>query len=267
MDKITAVIRYKDSARTLPEVLESIQKQTHPVDQIVAVDTGSRDDSTRLLLEAGAKIVKWSQPYHHSKVTNFGFSHCETPFVLCLSSHTAMSDATIVAKLLHSMEDTQVAASSICWDDDDYYSDRITQAEIVDKGLKLGSIYTNSLGLVRKSCWDAYHFDESINGVEDYEWAIHQLQAGYSIARIQAEISYQRKGHNRILRGTARVFYIANRYRLPVTWLGIKESSVALARNLPGKIMRKPSAVETFDYHARRLMGALFWRFIDLNIN
>ena len=267
MDEITAVIRYKDSASTLPEVLDSLKRQTRPVDCIVAVDTGSRDDSTRILTEAGAKIIKWEQPYHHSRVTNFGISHCDTPDVLCLSSHTAMNEPDIVANLLVSMSDPRVAASSICWDDDSFYTNKIDHHEILQKGLKLGSIYTNSLGLLRKTLWEQHAFDESINGVEDYEWAIHQLQAGYKIHRLQAKISYQRKGHNRIMRGTARVFCIAHRYQLKVTWLGYKATAQALIKHLPGKLKGQDEAVERFDYHARRLMGSLFWRFIDLNIN
>lgn len=267
MDKITALIRYKDSAKTLPEVLDSLKNQSRPVDHIIAVDTGSTDGSTALLLEAGAQIVSWERSYHHSEVTNFGFAHCKTPFVLCLSSHTAMSDTSIVSNLLHSMADPQVAASSIRWDDDSYYSDVINQSEISEKGLKLGSIYTNSLGLVRKARWEEYHFDESINGVEDYEWAVHQIKAGYTISRIQGKISYQRKGHNRDLRGTARVFLIANRYQLTVKWFGKKSSLLELVRNLPGKLRSQPEAVQTFDFHARRLLGSLSWRFLNLNIN
>ena len=93
------------------------------------------------------------------------------------------------------MLDSSVAACSIRWDDDSYYTDAINLSEIKEKGLKLGSIYTNSLGLVRRSLWADYPFDESFNGVEDYDWALHQLKAGYTITRIRAGINYRRNGH------------------------------------------------------------------------
>lgn len=267
MNEITALIRYKDSAKTLPDVLTGLKKQRQPVDCILAVDTGSRDGSTRILEDAGAQIVRWEEPYHHSKVLNFGLSRCATPYVLLLSSHTVMNEDSTVKRLYQSLDDPDVAACSICWDDDTYYSNAIDQAEITEKGVKFGSIYTNSLGLIRRARWVDYPFEESINGVEDYEWALHQIQAGHSVTRIKADISYQRSAHNRVFRATARVFYIANRHGLAVKWFGRKATTVELLRHLVGKLQGEPEAVETFDHHARRLGGSLFWRFTNLNIN
>lgn len=267
MSKVTALIRYKNSAQTLPSVLSAIQRQRHPVDCIVAVDTGSEDNSSSLLSDAGAQIVHWKGAYHHSKVLNYGFAHCDTPYVLCLSSHTIMEDETTVERLLHSMKEPSVVASSICWDDDTYYSNDIDQSEIAEKGVKFGSIYTNSLGLIRRAQWSEYHFDESINGMEDYDWALHQLAAGYSVARISVAISYLRNAHNRDFQYTALAFLLANRYGLKVRWLGRRHSFSGAVRQLPGKLSGNSEAVDVFNLHVRRLGSSLFWRCLNLNIN
>ena len=161
MSEITALIRYKNSASTLPKVIEGIEHQTRRPDRILAVDTGSTDGSTEILRKAGADIVTWDQPYRHSIVLNFGISKCETPLVLCLSSHTTMTDPTTVEKLATTMEDENTCASSVKWDDDPFYTDLIDLEELKKKGLKFGAIYTNSLGMIRRSLWKPTHSTKS----------------------------------------------------------------------------------------------------------
>src|SRR5262245_2744321 len=67
---IGAVIRFRDSARTLPRVLASLERQSLRPDRLVGVDTGSRDGSAEILRKAGARIVPWTGPYHHSRTLN-----------------------------------------------------------------------------------------------------------------------------------------------------------------------------------------------------
>jgi len=48
---VTAVIVAHDGAEWLPRVTDALLGQTHPVQRIVAVDTGSRDRSGAVLAE------------------------------------------------------------------------------------------------------------------------------------------------------------------------------------------------------------------------
>jgi len=50
---VTAVIVTHDGATWLPEVIAALSSQTRRIDRIVAVDTGSRDNSVKLLKSAG----------------------------------------------------------------------------------------------------------------------------------------------------------------------------------------------------------------------
>ncbi|MFT4900760.1 MAG: glycosyltransferase involved in cell wall biosynthesis [Lentimonas sp.] len=265
MAEITALIRFKNSAATLPEVLKALQQQSRPVDRILAIDTGSSDASSDLLRSAGAAVIEWNQPYHHSMVLNFGMQHCTTPLVLCLSSHTVMQDANTVELLCRDVEDLTVCASSIKWDNDPYYSDHINWDELCEKGLKFGSIYSNSLGLLKRANWANCPFDESINGMEDYDWALRNLRSGQHICRRNVAFNYHRNGHNRLIRYTALTFFIAQRYELSVTWLGHASSIKIIALNLPGLLLGRTAATATFKTSMRRLIGALCWKFFDPN--
>ncbi len=63
---VTAVIVTHDGATWLSEVVASLSSQKHPVDEIIAVDTGSIDGSAKLLSNAGIQVIK------KSRSTGFG---------------------------------------------------------------------------------------------------------------------------------------------------------------------------------------------------
>ncbi len=62
---VTAIIVSHDGALWLPEVVTSLAKQRRPIDQLIAIDTGSQDSSVKLLknarvsrhLQVDAKLV------------------------------------------------------------------------------------------------------------------------------------------------------------------------------------------------------------------
>jgi len=267
MPEITALIRYKNSAETLPSVLSALQNQSLQPDRILAIDTGSTDSSGQLLRKAGADIIRWNKPYHHSQVLNFGINHCKTDLVLSLSAHTTILEKNGLNRLAQPLESTDVCASSIKWDDDAHFSDLIDWSEMKSKGMKIGSIYSNSLGLFRRELWERQKFDESINGMEDYDWVLYQLSKGFKVARLEMALKYQRNGHNREMRQTARASLLANRYGLKLNWLGMKGATLGLFTNLPGFFTKNSRQIQTFNVCRRRLAGALFWRFLNLNRN
>ena len=54
---VTAILVSHDGASWLPEVVASLTKQKLEIDQLIAVDTGSRDDSLKLLKNAGITTI------------------------------------------------------------------------------------------------------------------------------------------------------------------------------------------------------------------
>jgi len=54
---VTAIIVTHDGASWLPEVIAALSSQTRPIDRIIAVDTGSVDNSPKLLRAAGITYI------------------------------------------------------------------------------------------------------------------------------------------------------------------------------------------------------------------
>ena len=161
------VIRFKNSAVTLPAVLEGLRRQTLQPDFVLGVNNQSTDDSADLLRAMGAKVIKWPKPYNHPRVLNFALQHCPTELVLILSSHTVLRSDDALERLVGAIADPHCASASAKWDDDAYYSDAITWQELKLKGLKICSVYSNSLGIIRRSLWQHTPFDESLSSMED----------------------------------------------------------------------------------------------------
>jgi glycosyltransferase involved in cell wall biosynthesis len=221
---IGCLIRFKDSAATLPRVLMRLHAQTRRPDVILGVDTGSSDDSAALIQAAGGEIIHWRAPYSHPSVTNFGMRHLHTDLVLILSSHTTLDDDDAIERMVAALADPRVACVSAKWDDDPFYSDAINWEELRTKGLKFGSIYSNSMGMIRRDSWIVTPFDETLPTAEDYAWAIEQVKRGRVCRRLDMRFGYQRSGNNRDGEFASVVFQFARRHQLRVAWLGVRGS-------------------------------------------
>lgn len=218
---VGVIIRFKNSAATLPDVLTALGRQTQQPDLILGVNNGSTDGSPDLLRAAGALLVDWTAAYHHPRVLNFAMGHCTTDLVLVLSSHTVFESDTALQELVAVFDDSATACASGKWDSDPFFSDAIDWKELQVKGLKFGSIYSNSMGMLRRSLWERIPFDESIPTMEDGAWAVAQLHAGHVCRRLNFPFRYQRGGRRRDFIFALITFQLAARHGLPVAWLGV----------------------------------------------
>lgn len=226
------LIRFCNSAETLPAVLAALKKQTLQPQVILGVDSGSTDDSRALLTASGAHLVDWRERYDHSRVLNFGIRHLETDLVLVLSSHTVLDSADTLSAMVKAMSDPATACVSLCWDEDAYFSESISWSELQAKGLRFGSFYSNSMGMIRRSLWAETPFDEDLTTSEDYAWAITQIQAGHTCTRLRLPFSYRRGGCSRDAEFANITFFLARKHGLHVAWLGVRGTLRLFARSL-----------------------------------
>lgn len=257
------IIRFKNSAATLPSVLEALKQQTMRADLILGVNNQSTDHSVELLRTAGAKVIEWTGPYHHSRVLNYAIRNCPTDFVLVLSSHTVLRSQDAIEKLIVAMADPRTACASAKWDEDPFYSDEVDWRELQDKGLKFGSIYSNSMGMLRRALWQKTPFDESMNSMEDSAWALDQLRLGMVCRRVDFRFDYQRTGRKRDYVFAITTFKLASRHGLRVAWLGLRATLVNMLRakrnRMRGVAQRDPTETSAM---LMRLKAWAFWRFV-----
>ena len=225
---LAVIIRFKDSASTLPEVLAALRAQTVQPAQMIGVNSGSRDGSDVLIREAGGTVARWDAPYHHARCLNFGIAQCTAKWVLILSSHTVLRAPDTIAAMIAAMELSGTACVSGRWTAKDDWSDAITWPELQRTGLRFCSIYSNRFGMIRRELWEQRMFDETLVTMEDYAWALEQVRAGHTCRRLSFPFSYQRSAHNRDYTFAAVTFHLARLYGLRVGWLGWKGTIAAL---------------------------------------
>jgi len=218
------LIRFANSRETLPAVLAALRAQSVGFQELLGINNSSTDGSADLIRQAGGRVLDWRGPYQASEVLNAGIQDLPSDLILVMSSHTVMTHPEALAQLLAPMSDPQVVCSSLKWDDD-RFSDRISFAELQTRGLKLGSIYSNSLGILRRSAWQAQPFRRLAGErwIEDYDWAVLQLKRGAVCATTKVGFEYLRKGGvSRESSQTSYVFSMAREHSLRVCWLGLR---------------------------------------------
>ncbi|MEY4152663.1 MAG: hypothetical protein RL470_722, partial [Actinomycetota bacterium] len=77
--RVSAILVVHDGATWLPEVVASIVSQTRNVDQILAIDTGSTDGSTKLLKGARIPVATLERTTGFGEAVTYGVEHLAAP--------------------------------------------------------------------------------------------------------------------------------------------------------------------------------------------
>jgi glycosyltransferase involved in cell wall biosynthesis len=266
MTTISALVRFRDDVRTLPSVLAALRDQSRKPDEIVAVDTGSRDGSADVARAAGCRIVTWDRAYDPAAVLNAGLAACRGELVLICSSHTVLEHPDSVAALAHCFEEPEVVAASFAWDRRPEPGSRIDAEALRRCGLRFGSWYSNSMGMLRRSVWERRPFTPGWpRAAEDYRWIVEVVLAGGAARRLGFPFAWLRadKPWLETYRVACQVFSVASRHDLPLEWKGRRGSLRALGRAL-GRVLssagRDLRARRDARVHSARLAALGTWR-------
>jgi rhamnosyltransferase len=209
-DSISVLIRTFNSAKTLERVILGLERAEG--DEVIIVDSGSRDATLKIAKKHGATIVIAPGPFNYSKSLNLGFATAKNPWVLVLSSHAI----PIVPRFLEvhraaiqrfpqdvvmgsapSKISTKFAAESK--PEELYFFDKNTYWDAEH-------FFGNGNAIYRKSAWEKQPFDETIRTAEDILWYRETIEKGHRLAYIpaartlncnQASLAYMfRKGYS-----------------------------------------------------------------------
>jgi rhamnosyltransferase len=182
--RASVIVRTKDSARTLGQVLSQLRAQTVP-SEIIIVDSGSRDETLSIARAQADRVIEIdAERFTFGYSLNVGAAAARAPIHFALSSHAFPRDDLWIEHSLSMYDRPDVAATNGVETLPDEPGRSLTTfyqtlSYAVSRPLWGFSNHGSSW---RADVWDTFRFDEQLGASEDKEWAFRVLTAGWKIA-------------------------------------------------------------------------------------
>jgi rhamnosyltransferase len=199
--KVSLIIPTYNAGRYICPLLDILRKQTRPIDELIVVDSTSKDDtSQQLALYPEVKVIQIPQvEFSHGGTRNLAFQKALGDIVCCVTQDALPLDERYIENLLAPFSDPAVALSfgrQIAKADESPIEKYIrlynyplestvsSLADIRTKGIK-AVFATNVCAAYRKSAWETVGgFADDIPVSEDMEVATKLLLAGHKMAYV-----------------------------------------------------------------------------------
>ncbi|KUG27244.1 hypothetical protein ASZ90_002914 [hydrocarbon metagenome] len=185
--RCSIIIRCYNEAAHLPRLLYGISQQSMRDYEIIAVDSGSTDDTVRILAAHGVKILPLSpEAFSFGRSCNLGAGAARGEFLVFVSAHAYPVYQTWLDSLVAPFADPDVAVT--------YGKQRgnhlssFSERQIFrawypsqDQTDQEHPFCNNANSAIRRDVWEALGFDESLTGLEDLDFARRAAQNGRRI--------------------------------------------------------------------------------------
>lgn len=187
MEQVSIIIRAKNEAGSIREVLEAIASQSYRSFEIILVDSGSKDDTVSIAEAFGVRVVSIpSESFTFGYALNVGIEKAQSEFVVLLSAHCVPLGNEWLGNLCKNMSKPEIAGvygKQVPPRDADPMQARTAYTLFGDERRVQRSEYyfSNANALIRKSLWESVPFEESMPYCEDWLWAKSMIGKGYRI--------------------------------------------------------------------------------------
>ena len=258
------VIRTRDEERYLKQLLRILSLQTVSPDEIIIVDNFSSENSlkslkrslqsaSRWLRKAGIKvklITICDEEFSHPYSTNLGVSASENELVCVTNAHSLPISTSWLENGVRHFKDHKVACVSGYFspvEKNDFARQTVALLYHFSERVFLKLSWCSTVnGIIRKSLWKEYPFDESLpelipetrrHGLEDYDWSMEMKTRGLKIVIEPLFSVYHshESGFREILRNLRNYFVY---YRIQRRINRLKRPRTSLSKVLEGHSAR-----------------------------
>jgi glycosyltransferase involved in cell wall biosynthesis len=164
----SVLIRTFNSENTLPATLRSLDVQTQRPSEYVIVDSGSTDNTLKLLPRRSVVHRFVGARFNYSEALNQGVEHISTDYVLIISSHTALENRSSIECALNALNsDERIGAAYFCSN-----NAGPLKHDVIDEGNFNGfNGLWNTCSIIRVPLLRKRAFRPDVFAAEDQEWA------------------------------------------------------------------------------------------------
>lgn len=172
---VTVIMRTKNSEDILPQTLKSLFSQQDVSFDLLAVDSGSTDNTLSILKEFPCRIIQIkAEDYFPGKVLNFAISQSSSPLIVFLNSDAVFLTPNALKCMISAFDDPAVLAAfgrqlarpdAELWVKRDYLAS-FPDSRNAPSWMPLSLVFS----AMRRSAWEKHPFYTSAWGSEDTEW-------------------------------------------------------------------------------------------------
>lgn len=197
---LSIIVLVKNGGERLELLMESLQNQSFNGSfEIIAIDSGSEDDSINILEKYNTKIFKIKpEEFHHSKTRNFGAQKSNGDVLVYLTQDALPIHNDLLEKLVKPLKDPKIAVSygrQIANPDSNdvntfFYSHfypnerKVLRKELAKNPKKfyIDCIYVSDVcSAIKRDIWEQLKFTDDVPMSEDKDFALKVLNTGYEI--------------------------------------------------------------------------------------
>lgn len=187
---ISVVIRTKNEAYRLRQLLKAIELQKEKDVEVIVVDNYSADDSVNLARHHRCKVVSISpEEFTYGLSLNMGIKEATGEFIAIISGHCVPCNDLWLTNLKRNF--CEVSYGDVAG----VYGRQLPLPDsapidkrdlwntfgLEKKAQRKDFFFHNANSMIRRKVWDLFPFDEKTRGVEDRVWAKQVIAEGYSI--------------------------------------------------------------------------------------
>jgi rhamnosyltransferase len=207
--RVTAIVPTLDGAATLPGLLAALRRAgERRALEIVAIDSGSRDDTVALLRAAGARVLDLGgETFGHARARNRAAAAARGEVLLFVTQDVEPIGEAWLEPLLAALEEPGAAGAfgrqvpRGASPEEAYLASvnygptprRLTRASLATRDFGPGATYFSSaFGAMPRAVWAALPFPDIVMS-EDQAWALGAVRAGYTVHYVPEAAAYH--GH------------------------------------------------------------------------
>ena len=185
--EVSIILRTKNEEKYLGEVLEKIGDQKYHEFEIIAVDSGSTDNTLEILKKHNIKTICIKpEDFSFGRAINIGVLNCTGKYIINLSAHAIPVDKYWLSNLIRGFSDKSIAGiygrQLALRDSNPLIKKDLFKSYGGKRKIQLEEhFFSNANCAIRRNLWEDIPFHDELTGSEDYYWAKCVQERGFKI--------------------------------------------------------------------------------------